>query len=452
VTRRRAVWALCSAGILACGPWQRVGAPDRTPPGVGITQLFDASTVYRSMGFLVGGPALPFVGTVRYLRAATPDSTLALCALSLANTALTFRRDANEFVAEYHVEVSFRPDTGLSRLVTSDQAVRVRAFKETLRGDESIIFQQFITVRPGVYHVGVLVRDRNGPNLSRGERVDTVPSFTGQGIGSPIPYYDGTGRSSLAELPKLVANPRATLPFGGDTLRFYLEGYGLPPGTRLAVSAVDGRGAPVWQDTVALSGGDLSHTTVALAPGRIPLGRADLVVAAVAGGGSLKAETPFVVSLSDQWIITNFDQMLSLLRYFDRQDLVAKLRSAPPDQRPGLWRDFWKTTDPVPMTPENEALDEYFRRVQIANQRFQESADPGWLTDRGEVFITLGEPDEVVDLRGDVSRDAMTIRWNYIQLRVSLLFRDESGFGRFRLTPSSRSEYQRVLARVRRMQ
>ena len=300
--------------------------------------------------------------------------------------------------------------------------------------------------------MGVLVRDRNGPNLSRGERVDTVPSFTGQGIGSPIPYYDGTGRSSLAELPKLVANPRATLPFGGDTLRFYLEGYGLPPGTRLAVSAVDGRGAPVWQDTVALSGGDLSHTTVALAPGRIPLGRADLVVAAVAGGGSLKAETPFVVSLSDQWIITNFDQMLSLLRYFDRQDLVAKLRSAPPDQRPGLWRDFWKTTDPVPMTPENEALDEYFRRVQIANQRFQESADPGWLTDRGEVFITLGEPDEVVDLRGDVSRDAMTIRWNYIQLRVSLLFRDESGFGRFRLTPSSRSEYQRVLARVRRMQ
>src|SRR5207245_4612365 len=99
--------------------------------------------------------------------------------------------------------------------------------------------------------------------------------------------------------------------FGGDTLRFYLEGYGLAPGTRLAVSAVDGRGASMWQDTVALSGGDLAHATVALPPGRIPLGRADLVVAVVAGGGSLKAETPFVVSLSAQWIIKNFDQMRS---------------------------------------------------------------------------------------------------------------------------------------------
>ena len=452
MTRRRAVWALCSAGAIACGTWQRVGAPDRTPPGVNITQLFDAGTVYRSMGFLVGGPALPFVGTVRYLRAATPDSTLALCALSLANTALTFRRDGNEFIAEYHVEVGFRSDSGVPRLVASDQTVRVGTFKETLRGDESVIFQQFVTVRPGVYRVGVVVRDRNGPHISRDEHLDTVPTFAGQGIGDPIPYYDGTGRSALSELPKLVANPRATLPFGGDTLRFYLEAYGVAPGTRLAVSAVDARGAPLWQDTLALSAGEVPHTVVSLPPGRIPLGRADLVVAAVGGSAPLKSETPFVVSLSDQWIITNFDQMLSLLRYFPRQDLVAKLRSATADQRSEVWREFWKTTDPVPMTPENEALDEYFRRVQIANQRFQESADPGWLTDRGEVFISLGEPDEIIDLRGDVSRDAMTIRWNYIQLRVSLLFRDESGFGRFRLTPSSRSEFQRVLARVRRMQ
>src|SRR5207249_12159562 len=224
------------------------------------------------------------------LRAATPDSTLALCALSLANTALTFRRNGNEFIAEYHVEVAFRPDTGAPRLVTSDQAVRVATFKETLRGDESVIFQQFVTVRPGVYHVSVLVRDRNGPNLSRGERVDTVPSFTGQGIGNPIPYYDGTGRSNLAELPKLVANPRATLPFGGDTLRFYLEAYGVAPGTRLAVSAVDARGAPLWQDTLALSAGEVPHTVVSLPPGRIPLGRADLVVAAVGGSAPLKSE------------------------------------------------------------------------------------------------------------------------------------------------------------------
>src|SRR2546422_1605729 len=53
---------------------------------------------------------------------------------------------------------------------------------------------------------------------------------------------------------------------------------------------------------------------------------------------------------------------------------------------------------------ENEALEAYFRRIQIANQRFRESGDPGWLTDRGEVFITLGDPDDVFDFTADVSR------------------------------------------------
>ena len=42
------------------------------------------------------------------------------------------------------------------------------------------------------------------------------------------------------------------------------------------------------------------------------------------------------------------------------------------------------------------------------------------------------------------------IRWSYTDLRLVLLFEDETGFGRFRLEPASRSEYQRVLARVRR--
>ena len=106
----------------------------------------------------------------------------------------------------------------------------------------------------------------------------------------------------------------------------------------------------------------------------------------------------------------------------------------------------------MPLTPENEALDDYFRRLQVANGRFAESGDPGWLTDRGEVFITLGEPDEVYDLRAEQNRGAVPyIRWSYTNLRLVLLFEDPTGFGRFRMTPSSRAEYQRVLARVRRM-
>jgi GWxTD domain-containing protein len=171
-------------------------------------------------------------------------------------------------------------------------------------------------------------------------------------------------------------------------------------------------------------------------------------------GGAAQIRTPFLVSFSSQWVITNYAEMVSLLRYFDRQDLVAKLRNAPVEQHAVAWREFWAATDPMPVTPENEAVDAYLRRVQIANLRFPEAGRPGWLTDRGAVYITLGEPDEVLDFSSSVvtRNSSQAIRWTYNTLRLVLLFQDQTGFGRFDLTPSSRADYQQVLARVRRAQ
>jgi GWxTD domain-containing protein len=298
-----------------------------------------------------------------------------------------------------------------------------------------------------------MIRDRNSPAFARRDRTDTVPRFTGPALATPIPFYEGTGRNARSERPRLLANPRATLPYGADTLRFYVEGYGLPTGTRLAVVAVDQSENELWRDTVTLEdAAGLARGTVKLAATTLPVGEEELRLETV--GGAAQIRTPFLVTFSSQWVITNFAEMVSLLRYFDRQDLVAKLRNAPLEQRALAWREFWSATDPVPVTPENEAVDAYLRRVQIANLRFQEAGRPGWLTDRGGVYITLGEPDEVLDFSGSaVSRNsAQGIRWTFNTLRLVLLFQDLTGFGRFDLTPSSRADYLQVLARVRRAQ
>ncbi len=451
---QRAGIGLAMMGALSgCGQWQRVGAPDRPQPGVEVARLFDAVTIYDRMGLFVTGAPLPMVASIHFLAGRSPDSTLALFALSLANHALTFRRHGNEFLAEYHVEVLFRSDSAPPVQLTSDQTVRVRGFQETLRADESILFQGFLTLRPGPYTASVLVRDRNSPGLARRERADTVPHFAPGSVTTPIPIYEGSGRGALADRPALLVNPRSTLPYGGDTLRFYLEGYGLPPGTRLAAEAVDQNDNVLWRDTLTLRDTvGLAQGIVRLAATQLPVGEEELRLETI--GGGTRVHIPFLVSFSSQWVITNYAEMVSLLRYFDRQDLVARLRTAPPEQRAQAWREFWTGTDPVPLTPENEALDEYLHRVQIANFRFQEAGQPGWLTDRGEVFITLGQPEEVQDFSGSaLSRGAtQTIRWTYNTLRLVLLFQDLTGFGRFELTPSSRADYQQVLSRVRRQQ
>ena len=442
--------AFLAGGVAACGGTQRPVSDPRPEPGAVVSTLFDAGSVYGAMGLLVAGPPLPFVATLDYVADATPDSTLAVFGLSLSNHALTFQRDGNVFTAHYHVEVTFRADAGAVRQLASDETVRVQNFQETQRADESVIYQQFIGVPPGIYKVMVTVRDRSGPAASHQDRTDTVPRFAGQGTSAPLAVYRGTGRTRASDVPKLLVNPRATVAYGADTLRFYLEAYGERPGARWLARALDLGGHEIWHDTVALAGTqELSSGVAQLAPGVLPVGAGRFEIGRV--GSAATHTAPFLVSFSDQWAITNYDQMISLLRYFERQDWVDKLRHATPDQRPAVWQQFYKATDPVDLTPENEALDGYFRRVQIANQRFREAGEPGWLTDRGEVFITLGEPDDVFDFTSDVSRSGIRgVRWTYREQRLTLFFQDNTGFGRFRLTPLSRAEFQRIVAQRRR--
>ena len=42
------------------------------------------------------------------------------------------------------------------------------------------------------------------------------------------------------------------------------------------------------------------------------------------------------------------------------------------------------------------------------------------------------------------------MRWTYNAMRLTLFFQDNTGFGRYRLTPLSRAEYQRAVAQRRR--
>lgn len=57
---------------------------------------------------------------------------------------------------------------------------------------------------------------------------------------------------------------------------------------------------------------------------------------------------------------------------------------------------FWRQRDPNPTTPENEFKTEHYRRIKYANRYFgRDAARLGWKTDRGRVYIILGEPQDI---------------------------------------------------------
>lgn len=429
--------------VAACGG-SRAPAGGAPAPSADqtLTEIFNLPAVYNRMGRIAVGPPVPFVGTVATL-GGRGDSTIVQVAVSLPNRALSFQRDDRSFVARFRAEISFvRPgQPPISHL--RDELVRVPVFEETQRGDETIIHQQGFLLAPGEYTVSILVRDLAATSFSRAERPLSVPAYGAGSTTGPILVYETGSRHRRADSLPVVLNPRGSVAHGPtDSLLIYVEGYRFTAPTAVPLDVKDDRGVVVFSDTLRFEGGrEVESRTVRLSANTPPLGE---LTVAVGTAGTTQA----LVSFSRGWVVTNYENLLSLLRFFPYVDWVRRLRESDATERAALWREFWVATDPTPETPENEALDLYFTRVAIANERFRDEGPNAWRSDRGEVFITLGEPDVINT--NSLTADRRLEQWVYSELRGVLLFEGQLGFNRMRLVPSSRSEFSRLRALVQR--
>jgi GWxTD domain-containing protein len=130
-------------------------------------------------------------------------------------------------------------------------------------------------------------------------------------------------------------------------------------------------------------------------------------------------------------LLKDIRKAIKQLMYVAGQDTIDSMLAAKTDgERLTMFENFWKSIDPSPSTAKNEALEEYYARIQVANERFK-SYNEGWLTDMGRVYIIYGEPITVEKMLGP-NRLTVYSRWTYPN-GVVVTFEDPSGFGDFRL-------------------
>ena len=82
-----------------------------------------------------------------------------------------------------------------------------------------------------------------------------------------------------------------------------------------------------------------------------------------------------------RWIIT--DQELQAFKALNNDE-----------ERDQFIENFWLRRNPNPDSPENEYRDEHYRRIAYSNEHFP-AGKPGWLTDRGHIYIAFGKPDSI---------------------------------------------------------
>ncbi len=114
---------------------------------------------------------------------------------------------------------------------------------------------------------------------------------------------------------------------------------------------------------------------------------------------------------------------------------------------------FWRQRDPTPGTTENEFRTEHFRRINYANYYLgRQSPIPGWKTDRGRIYIILGEPNDIQRFESGQETYPAEI-WFYqnkaefgLPTGFNIVFFKEHGTGDYKLYSPTRDGPQAFLA------
>ncbi len=429
-------------------PNPRVLPPVGSPPP-------DVSALYRQIGLLAAPSPVAFVGKISSFASASPDTTLVLVSISIPNRALTFTREGDRYRAPYEVKVTLNRGDVEAATINAMEIVRVGSFREINRTDESVIFQHYFHVPPGAYTISAMIRDVGGSRGATQQTTVTVPVLRPGRLSTPLLVYEAAGRSALDSVPGLLASPRSSAVFGRDsTVAIYVEAYG--QGARLPVEFVvrNDKGAQLWRDsaTLARRGGLFSGIVM------VPISTVGVGIARVSFTRRDSPDTvnaPLFVSFGEDIPLMSFEDMLGYLRFFAGPSRLNALRDAPLEKRATMWAEFLRVTDPIPETPINEEMQTYFSRIQLANAQFRMDRNPGWLSDRGMVFVALGDPDQIFERNvnqamttSQISGSTRLQIWQYRQFNSQLVFYEETG--RWRLTRPSETEFLALNARRQR--
>ncbi len=445
-------------GVAGCGGQRGGGATGSVPapepilstPTGRVPRQPDVVALYRRMGLLAEAGETPFVGSLSFFAGPSDDSTSIVVTVSIANRALRFRSEGERWRASYDVAIEVRSGPTLVQEFRSREVVRVLAFRETTRDDESVLFRQLVNLSPGTYDIRLTIRDESATRGSAVEATIGVPRFADGSVSSPVPVYEARPREQRGAPLNILPTPRSTAVFGRDSvMMIYAEGYG--EGSTMPVQVTvksDESNHILWRDTVHLErrGDHFSSTFPVPVPS---LGVGVMLLGLNRPASADTVRIPIFVAFGEDLPVATFTQMLDYLRYYVSSQRLQAMRDAPAESRAALWAAFLRDTDPVAQTAAHEGLRDYFSRIAQANVRFREEGQAGWLTDRGRVVVALGQPDQVYEPTiSSVGQRGQTLIWEYRAHRLQVVFVDQTGFGRWRMTLASESEFETVVRRV----
>lgn len=379
------------------------------------------------------------------------QSTYTMVFVEMSPADLVFVSDRGGYLSRFTLGVSVigEDDEPLAEQVVTD-SVRVDHYSEThsydwnrlyrfsfeLPAGEQVALIHLTDLNSGndaVKLVGLDVQTFSAPDLDVSEilmaRRDQVEAADKTLKFSVVPF---PGRIYGQEQPQVITYFEIYQPAAADQ----------ESGLEFAVSYIDPQNRQVYVDKKTLSRQCAktpvmsSFDTSTLSPGVYKM----LVeVKSRDGRFQLEREKEFLVYQSPVDLhFRPFEEILEELRLITSKEEwnalheMAEVTDGSLQARQEAIYQFWAQRDPTPGTVRNEQMTEFYKRVNFARQNFPERGDAKKLSDQGKVYVRYGAPDQIVR-QAAINLVGYIEVWQYRGKALQVEFRDDFGFGDFRL-------------------
>jgi GWxTD domain-containing protein len=437
---RRAVLAFLATVFVASGEAGRAQYPNPNPP----TQA-DAP----SPGVSLSRPRFSADATIQPGNSGAPEVRVDY---RFARSELLFERRLGGYHASYELRVIFIAEKG-RRQVAGDafsRELQVSRYADTNVLGEDIFDHISFQLPPGKYQAEIHLTDLLAERTSVTSVSVEVPGVAGEIWLTDLSLGIARADSSREPAAETEVDPRPSRRFAEDVTRLAASGEvvdnrraGLPESTytlRWRVASDLESDVARGDTTLARRG---TRTQFVIRPRLGPLQPGayrfilDLTSPLVSVKGRKKTvpirrEKEFSVEQSAATAALDPRTTIEVLRYIASDAEKSEMdRLQTVEDRQAFWETFWRRRDPNPETPENERMDEFYKRVRYADQHFGVGG-AGWKTDMGRIYIQNGQPDEVVrnPFRFDGPPEEI---WYYYHDRRTYYFVDRDGFGRYEL-------------------
>jgi len=349
---------------------------------------------------------------------------------SMAFDQVQFLTEGKSFKAGYTISIIAYDEKNEQIAGDSwEKKIKVEGYSHLQKGD-SIVSDAFTLRLPaGNYRIKATCTDNYSDRVGVVEKNINVPGFNGKynigGIRFERNYYN-----NVIPWPNRVYGEQE-----GPILIYFCFYTQAPETLYIKTSLLEAKKQkPLWTETKKYMADFRAEARTVIPVDSLSDGNYILNLKMLSRNDFPLAESEDKVIIRNPLRLTkgDYEEKIAQIEYIARRGEIDTLRKASPELRDSLWRAFWKSHDPTPETEKNELRESYYEKINYANQHFSSAVRPGWKTDMGRIFIKYGQPDEIEKHPFDIDSRPYEI-WYYYQLGFKLIFKDEHGFGDYKL-------------------